>query len=237
MTTRRSDKSADKKAARSSLTLRRDIVAKARHGLHQALAGAVLLDHSVALGCRREVAAPGDAGAAAAQILEDHGLAELHRLDVVAAAVAVDDALGRHDLIEGDAVLIIAAVRAVHDETPDAARPELKARRRGGETVRPPPLRQMFCIGPRRKHQLARRIELADADDRARILIEIEATFYGHVSCPWLSAVWLAALSDRRRGDRSFPRRTGDSVRANRRYPSAPSARCGRGGIAPRGRA
>src|SRR5580704_12716643 len=103
----------------------------------------------------------------------------------------------------------------------------------------------MFCIGPRRKHQLARRIEFADTDDRARILIEIEATFYGHVFCSWLSkawlskarlsAVWLAALSDRRRGDRSFPRRTGDSVRANRRYPSAPSARYGRGGIALRG--
>src|SRR5580692_3672246 len=219
MTTRRSDKSADKKAARSSLTLRRDIVAKARHGLHQALAGAVLLDHPVALGCRWEVAAPGDAGAAAAQILEDHGLAELHRLDVVTATVAVDDALGRHDLIEGDAVLIIAAVGAVHDEAPDAARPELEARRRGGEAVRSPPLRQMLCIGPHRKHQLARRVELADADDRARISVEIEATFYGHIFYPRLSAVWLAALSDRRRGDRDSPRRTGDNFRANRRCP------------------
>src|SRR5580700_4277491 len=133
--------------------------------------------------------------------------------------------------------LIIAAVRAVHDETPNAARPELEARRRGGETVRSPPLRQVLGIGPDRKHQIARRVELADTDDRARILIEIEATFYGHVSCPWLSAIWPAALSDRHRDDRGFPRRTGDSVRASRRYPSAPSARCGRGGIAPRGRA
>src|SRR5580692_6049391 len=189
MTTRRSDKSADKKAARSSLTLRRDIVAKARHGLHQTLAGAVLFDHPVALGRRLEIAAPGDAGAPAAQILEDHGLAELHRLDVVAAAVAVDDALGRHDLIEGDAVLIIAAVGAVHDEAPDAARPEFEARRRGGEAVRPPPLRQMLGIGPHRKHQLARRIELADADDRARIALQVEAICCGHASCPWLSAV------------------------------------------------
>src|SRR5580692_10192981 len=137
MTTRRSDKSADKKAARSSLTLRRDIVGEARHGLHQALAGAVLLDDPVALGRRRKIAAPGDAGAASAQVLEHDSLAELHRLDVVAAAVAVDDALGRHDLLEGDAVLIVAAIRTVHDETPDAARLELEARRRGGETFGP----------------------------------------------------------------------------------------------------
>ena len=105
----------------------------------------------------------------AAKILEDYGLAELHRLDVVAAAVAVDDALGRHDLIESDAVLIIAAVGAMHDEAPDAARTELETRRRGGEAVRSPPLRQMLCIGPDRKHQFARRVEFADADDRARI--------------------------------------------------------------------
>src|SRR6202042_701032 len=133
-----------------------------RHGLHQALAGAVLLDHPVALGCRREIAAPGHASPVA-HILEDDGLTESHRLDVLAAVVAVDDALGRHDLVEDDAVLIIAAVRAVHDEAPDAARPELEARRGGGETVRPPPLRQMLWIGPRREHQLARRIELTDA--------------------------------------------------------------------------
>ena len=53
---------------------------------------------------------------------------ELHRLDVVAAAVAIDDALGRHDLIVGDAVLVVAAVRPVHDEAPDAAGPEVEGR-------------------------------------------------------------------------------------------------------------
>src|ERR1700692_1494493 len=151
------------------------------------------------------------------------------------AAVAVDDARGRHDLIEGDAVLIIAAVRAVHDEAPDAARPEFEARRRGGETVRSPPLRQMLCIGPDRKHQLPRRIDLAIADDRARIAPQVEAICGGHVSCLWLSAVSLAALSDRRRDGRGFPRKSGDSVRANRRYPSAPALRCGRGETALRG--
>src|ERR1700691_4459712 len=124
----------------SSAGLGGDIVGKPRHGLHQTLVGTILLDHPVALGRRREIAAPGDAGAAATQVFEDHGLAELHRLDVVAAAVPIDDALGRHDLIEGDAVLIIAAVGAVHDEAPDAARPELEARRGGGKAVPSPPL-------------------------------------------------------------------------------------------------
>src|SRR5277367_4476346 len=76
------------------LTLGRDIVGKPRHGLHQALAGAVVLDHPVALGYRRENAPPGHAGPAA-QILEDDGLTESHRLDVLAAVVTVDDALGR----------------------------------------------------------------------------------------------------------------------------------------------
>src|ERR1700730_3109053 len=117
----------------SSAGLGGDIVGKPRHSLHQALVGTILLDHPVALGRRREIAAPGDAGAAAAEVLEHDSLAERHRLDVVAAAVAVDDALWRHDLLEGDAVLIVAAVRPMHDEAPDAARAEFEARRRGGE--------------------------------------------------------------------------------------------------------
>src|SRR4029077_7010254 len=119
-----------------------------------------------------------------------HGLAKLHRLDVIAAAVAVDDALGRHDLFEGDAVLIVASGGAVHDEAPDATRPELEARRRGGKTVRSPPLRQMLCVGPQRKHQLARRVKLADADDRARIALQVETICGGHVSCPLRVTHW-----------------------------------------------
>src|ERR1700728_3131081 len=97
----------------SSADLGGDIVGEPRHRLLQALVGTILLDQPIALGCRREIAAPGDAGTLAAQILEDDGLAELHRLDVITAAVAVDDALGRHDLIEGDAALIIAAIGTV----------------------------------------------------------------------------------------------------------------------------
>ena len=65
---------------------------------------------------------PGHAGLIVAEILEGHGLRELHRLDILAAAMAVDDAFGLHDFVKGDAVLIIAAVRAMHHEAPDAAR-------------------------------------------------------------------------------------------------------------------
>ena len=42
---------------------------------------------------------PGELGLAA-EILEGERLLELHRLDVVAAAVAIDDALGRDDLVK-----------------------------------------------------------------------------------------------------------------------------------------
>src|SRR5262245_18085845 len=72
-------------------------VVKPRHGLLQALRGAVFPDYAIALHRRREVAAPGHTGAAA-EILEDDGLSELHRLNVDGAAVAVDDALGRRNL-------------------------------------------------------------------------------------------------------------------------------------------
>jgi hypothetical protein len=162
----------------------RHIFAEPRHGLHQALSGTVFPDDAIAFGRRREVAAPGHAGAAA-EILEDDGLPELHRLDILAAAVTVDDALRRHDLVEGDAVLIIAAVGAMHHEAPDPARPQIEARGCGGEAVRSPPLRQMFGIGPGREHQIARSIEFAHADNRARIGVEIEATSYGHVYSPF----------------------------------------------------
>ena len=93
-------------------------------------------------------------------------LLELHRLDVGAAAVTIDDAFGRHDLFVSDAVLVIAAIGAVHDEAPDTARPKVEAHCRRGKTVRPPPLRQMFRIGEGRENEVARRVEFANADDR-----------------------------------------------------------------------
>jgi len=62
----------------------------------------------------------------------------------------------------------------MHDETPNAAGPELEIVSGRGEAVRPPPLREMFWLGPGGKDQRARRIELARANDRARIRLKIE---------------------------------------------------------------
>src|SRR6185437_10752731 len=113
---------------------------------------------------------PDHAGLIVAEILEGHGLRELHRLDILAAVMAVDNAFGIHDFVKGNAVLIIATVRTMHHEAPDAAGAELEcAGGGGGETVRPPPLRQMFRIGPGLPHQLARRVEHARSDDRTRV--------------------------------------------------------------------
>src|SRR5579859_2863726 len=98
-----------------SRSRRRHIIAEPGKRLGQALVGAVFFDHAVALRRRCELAAPGDARAGTER-LENHRLAELHRFHVVAAAVAVDDAFRRDDLFEGDAVLIIATVWAMHDE-------------------------------------------------------------------------------------------------------------------------
>src|SRR5262249_46356503 len=142
-----------------------------------------------------------------------------------APAMVIDDALRRHYLVEGDAVLVVAAVRTVHDEAPDAARPELEARRGGGEAVGSPPLRQMFRLGPRRKHQLARLVVFAHPDDGARVAMQVQTICGGHVSCPHAYAAWLAAFADNRRGGRNSARRSGGSARASRRCPSALPAR------------
>ena len=79
---------------RSALSLRRHVFGQPRHGLRQALVGAVFLDDAGAFFRRRECAVPGEPGLAA-KILEGECLLELHRLDVVAAAVVIGDALGR----------------------------------------------------------------------------------------------------------------------------------------------
>src|SRR5205085_994097 len=72
-----------------------EMVAQPRECLHEALVGAVFLDHPVALGERREHARKGNARPAAEVLERDRG-AELHWLDVVAAAVAIDDARADH---------------------------------------------------------------------------------------------------------------------------------------------
>src|SRR5262245_1062560 len=104
---------------------------------------------------------PGQQGLTVAEILERHGLRELHGLDVITATVAIDDAFRRNNLIEGNAVLIVVAVGSVHDKAPHAASTEIIGMRCRGEAVRTPPLREMLRVGPDREHQCARRVEYA----------------------------------------------------------------------------
>src|SRR5581483_11892178 len=90
---------------------------------------------------------PGEARLAVAQVLKRQGLGKLHRLDIIAAAVTINQTLQFHDFVKRDAILVIAAIWTVHDEAPDAGGPEIESLRRGGEAVRTPPLGQMFWIG------------------------------------------------------------------------------------------
>ena len=166
----------------------RQIVGEARERLHQALIGTVLADDAVALLHRREGGAHRQPGFAA-HVLEGDERAELHRLHVVAAAMVVRDAVGAHDLVESDAVLIVAPVGAVHDEAPDAAGAEIEALRGDREAVRAPPMREVLWIGPGLEHQAARRIEQAAAGDHFRILRQIETECVGHGTAPSLASL------------------------------------------------
>src|SRR5262249_48309083 len=98
---------------------------------------------------RRELGAHRDRGLAV-EFLERHRSSELHGLDIVAAAVMIDKPLGLHDFVEGDAVLVIASVGAVHHETPGAARPKVIGAGGGAKPAPPPPLPRVGGVGPAR---------------------------------------------------------------------------------------
>src|SRR5262249_37323002 len=130
-----------------------------------ALVCAVFPDDARAFLCGCELSVPGQAGLTIAEIPEGHRLCELHRFNVIAAAVVIDDAFRRNDSVKGNAILIVAAVRSMHDEAPDAAGPKIVGMSRGNKAVGPPPLRQMLRICPHGEHQRAWRIERTRADD------------------------------------------------------------------------
>jgi hypothetical protein len=113
----------------------------------------------------------------------------LHGLHVVAAAMVIGDALGHHDLVERDAVLIVAPVGAVHDEAPDAAGAEIERVRGEREAVRSPPVGEMLGISPGLEHQAARRVEHAASGDHLRILCQIETECVGHGTAPSLASL------------------------------------------------
>src|SRR4029077_3027338 len=141
-----------------------DIPVEPRHGLRQALVGAKVLDHAGARFGRRELSVPGEARLAIAEIFKNYGRTELNWLDIVSPAMVIDNALGWNDLVIGNAVLVVAAVRAMHDEAPGPAGSKFESMRCRRESVRSPPLRQVLRVRECREHQIPRRIENACAD-------------------------------------------------------------------------
>src|SRR5262249_42082911 len=220
---------------------RSEIVVEPRHRLREALVGAVFANDARALLDRRELAVPGQPGLAVPDILERHGLGKAHRLDIFGAVVAIDDSFRCHDLVEGNAVLIIAPVRPVHDEPPDATGTKVEGMRCSAESVRTPPLHQMLWICPDREDERPRRSEHTRADDRVWVAVEADA-----ISCrPVASPVCVASAdcavrhpvcfctlapggsADSRRGGRDALPRACDIPRASRRLPSMRALRCG----------
>src|SRR6185436_10384033 len=133
--------------------------------LFAAFEGAMFLDHAVALFSCREHSAHGDPGPVAFGH-EGHGGLKADRLEILlAAAVAVDEALRRHDLEIGDLVLIVAAVRPVHDEAPHATWLHLHLVRGRGEAAGSPPLLHLLRIRPGVEYELPWCIDQARYDD------------------------------------------------------------------------
>src|SRR5690606_5550510 len=80
-------------------------------------------------------------------------------LVLVDHAVAIDDALGRHDL-EKDAVGgILLPVGPLHDVVPAAADAEVELADRVGKALRAPPAAEVERIGEHLPDQRARRVE------------------------------------------------------------------------------
>ena len=111
-------------------------------------------DHFIALLRGREQAAHGEQGFASLRLKCD-GDMEAHVLVLILAGVAIDQTLGLDHLGEDDLVLIVASVRAVHDETPHAAGRHRHFMACGGEAARSPPLHHLLGVGPGREHQRA----------------------------------------------------------------------------------
>src|SRR5262245_51590142 len=110
--------------------------------------------------------------------------------------MVIANALGHHNFVKRDAVLVVAAIGSVHDETPHSTHTHVEGAGRGGEADRSPPLRQMLRIAPGLEYQATRRIKDACCDDGFGIAIEVDAISCGHASSPW-----PAGYADTRRDD------------------------------------
>src|SRR5882724_5976596 len=79
--------------------------------------------------------------------------------------VIVNQALGFYDLNIDNFIFVVSTIRTVHDESPDAARSHINFMHRVREPVWPPPLSQVFWIGPNLPDEFTRRIEETRGDD------------------------------------------------------------------------
>src|SRR5262249_7782746 len=162
---------------------------------------------------------------------ERHRGVKADGFQILVATMPVDQALRPHDFEVGDLVLIVAAVRSVHDEAPHTAGLHLSLGGRGGEATPPPPLHDLRWFGPGVEYALRRRIDEARGDDLA-VGGTLRVSGHGvHASSP------SSALLEPRAGN--FPngravRPTARGIaRARHRHPSAPLARCGTVAAAP----
>ena len=96
------------------------MIGEARQRLERAFVGTVGLDHALALGRGREHRVQRKPRSALAKVLKRCGRAKLDGFEVIGTPVMIAEALGRLNLFEGDAILVIAAVRPVHDKAPHA---------------------------------------------------------------------------------------------------------------------
>jgi hypothetical protein len=94
------------------------MIGEARQRLDGALIRTVSLDHALALGRGREHRVQREARSATAKVLKRYRRAKLYGFEVIGATVVVAQALRRPNLIEGDAILVIAAVGPMHDKAP-----------------------------------------------------------------------------------------------------------------------
>src|SRR5262245_51124183 len=99
------------------------MIGEARQRLHRTLVGTVDLDHALARGRGREHRGEREPRSATAKVRKRHGRAKLYGFEVAGTTVMVTQALRRQNLIEADAILIIAAVGPVHDKAPHAFLP------------------------------------------------------------------------------------------------------------------
>ena len=96
-----------------------------------------------------------------------------HRLILlINREIAEDELFRRRDLFEDAAHRIVRPVRAAHHNLERAANAKIDVANRIGETPGPPPLGEMFRIGPGPPDERARRLEAAGDGEFAPVRVD-----------------------------------------------------------------